>query len=67
MSEQPQLPLSHKDSEKDVANQPAEQLPKEVLSESSFRDYIDLESECSGIFGNLDIETAKQFIRQIQP
>jgi hypothetical protein len=67
MSEQPQLPLSHKDFEKDVADQSAEQLPKEVLSGSSFRDYIDLESECSGIFGTLDIEAAKQFMNQIQP
>jgi hypothetical protein len=67
MSEQPQLPLSHKYFEKDAADKSAEQLPKEVLSESSFQDYIDLESECSGIFGNLDIETAKKFISKMQP
>jgi hypothetical protein len=67
MSEQSQLPLSHKDSEKDVAGKPAQQLQKGVLSGSSFQDYIDLESECSGIFGNLDIETAKQFISKMQP
>jgi hypothetical protein len=67
MSEHPQLPLSHKDSKKDVTDKSAEQLPKEVLSESSFRDYINLESECSGIFGTLDVEAAKQFIKQVQP
>jgi hypothetical protein len=67
MSEQPQLPLSHTDSEKDVACKPAQQSQKGVLSGSSFQDYIDLESECSGIFGNLDIETAKQFISKMQP
>jgi hypothetical protein len=67
MSEHPQLPLSHKDSEKDVADKPAEQSQKGVLSESFFQDYIDLESECSGIFGTLDIEAAKQFMNQIQP
>jgi hypothetical protein len=67
MSEQPQLPLSHTDSEKDVADKLAEQSQKGVLSESSFQDYIDLESECSGIFGNLDIETAKKFISKMQP
>lgn len=67
MSEQPQLPLSHTDSEKDVADKLAEQSQKGVLSGSSFQDYIDLESECSGIFGNLDVEAAKQFMNQIQP
>jgi len=67
MSEQSQLPLSHKDSEKDAAGSSAAQPKKETLLESSFRDYIDLESDSSGIFGNLDIEAAKQIIRQMQP
>jgi hypothetical protein len=67
MSEHPQLPLSHQDSGKDAADRIAEQPQKEVLSKSSFRDYIDLESDSSGIFGTLDIEAAKQFMNQIQP
>jgi hypothetical protein len=67
MSEHLQLPLSHQDSEKDAADLIAEQPQKEVLSKSSFRDYIDLESDSSGIFGTLDIEAAKQFMNQIQP
>lgn len=67
MSEQPQLPLSHQDSGKDAEAKLAKQPKKEVLSESSFRDYIDLESDSSGIFGTLDIEAAKQFISQMQP
>lgn len=67
MSEQSQLPLSHETSEKDAAVSSAAQLKKETLSKSSFRDYIDLESDSSGIFGNLDVEAAKQIIRQMQP
>lgn len=66
MSEQSQLPLSQDASTKNVTVSSTDQSRNKAFSESPFRDYMDLECESSGIFGNLDIETAKKILDQIQ-
>lgn len=66
MSEQPQLPLPHEDFVKDAVVPSVQPLQEKELSKSPFQDYIDLDSDTSGLFGELEIEAAKQTIRQIQ-
>jgi hypothetical protein len=66
MSDQPQLSLSHEDLVKDAVVSSAKPLLEKKFSKSPFQDYIDLDSDTSGLFGELDIESAKQIIRQIQ-
>jgi hypothetical protein len=66
MSEQPQPPLPHEDFVKDEVVPSAKPLLDKKLSKSPFQDYIDLDSDTSGLFGTLEIEAAKQTIRQIQ-
>ncbi len=66
MSEQPQLTLPHEDFVEDAVVPSAKPLLDKQLSKSLFQDYIDLDSETSGLFGELEIEAAKQTIRRIQ-
>lgn len=64
MSEQPQSPLSQTDLVK-AADVPADRLRNKVSTAAYFQDYIDLDSESSGIFGHLDVEAAKKFVKQM--
>jgi hypothetical protein len=65
MSEQPQF-SSQKHPAQDVASSSMDQWRQKAMSESYLQDYVDMDCESSGIFGNLDVEAAKQFIKQTQ-
>lgn len=63
MSEKPHLPLSQEELAENAAVPSLEPSPEKVSSVSLFGNYVDLDSESSGIFSSSDIETAKQIIR----
>jgi hypothetical protein len=65
MSEKPQSPFSKPDSVQSPPNLPTEKLRNKVSSATYFQDYIDLDSDSSGIFGHLDVEAAKQAVKQM--
>jgi hypothetical protein len=65
MSEQPQSPLSQTDLIKDSSEPSVDSLRNKVSSAAYFQDYIDMDSDSSGIFGHLDVEAAKQFIKKM--
>jgi hypothetical protein len=65
MSEKPQPPFSQPDPVQAPPNLPTEKLRNKVSAAAYFQDYIDLDSDSSGIFGHLDVEAAKQAIKQM--
>jgi hypothetical protein len=65
MSEQPQSPLSQTHPVQAPPDLPTNQLRNKVSAASYFQDYIDLDSDSSGIFGHLDVEAAKQAVKQM--
>jgi hypothetical protein len=67
MSEQPHLPLLQEGLAEDTAVSSPEPSQEKALPDSLFHSYVDLDADSSGIFGNLDIETAKQIVRRMQP
>ncbi|MGA7938178.1 MAG: hypothetical protein WCA35_31805 [Kovacikia sp.] len=66
MSEQPLVNSSPESTEVNSAAPSIEASSELALNDPQFLDYVDLESDCSGIFDNLDTETAKQIIRKLQ-
>jgi hypothetical protein len=65
MSEQPQPPFSQTDLVKDSSQPSIDSLRSKVSSAAYFKDYIDMDSDSSGIFGHLDVEAAKRSIKQM--
>jgi hypothetical protein len=63
MSEQPQLPLSQENLAENATVPSPEPSPEKGSSASLFGNYVDLDSDSSGIFSSSDIETAKQILR----
>jgi hypothetical protein len=65
MSEQPQFPWPQEDLVENAAIPSPEPSPEQVSSASLFGNYVDLDSDSSGIFSSSDVEAAKQIIRRM--